>query len=68
MRTRVRLMSLSAPLAITLPVLAFEFDQVDNFFYSLEFRSFVVQLLTQLIAGLVNGFLQVFVGGLFGAG
>jgi hypothetical protein len=62
----IKLYSLGAPL-FALPLLDFGFDQIVPYLKGPEFRAIFAELLTQVVAGVVDTFILVAVQNFFGA-
>ena len=53
---QIKLYSLSLPLML-LPVLGFSFSQVGPYLKGTEFRTFLSEIVTQLLSGVVDAFI-----------
>ena len=64
---QTKMYSLSA-LLIMLPLMEMEISELPDYLRGTEFISFLAQVITQLITGVVDAFIAIFLGGLFAGG
>ncbi len=64
---QTKLYSLGVPLVL-LPIMDMGVSQVPDYLRGAEFRSFFTEVIIQLVTGVVDVFLALFLGGLFAGG
>ncbi|MHC4443682.1 MAG: hypothetical protein ACYTF1_02750 [Planctomycetota bacterium] len=64
---QTKLYSLAVPLVL-LPVMDMSVSQLPDYLRGNEFRNFLTEIIIQLVTGVVDAFIALFLGGLFAGG